>query len=235
MKRIGSVWGVVDVLGRRWSTAPWYGTGLTVSTGILAAILNDGCSPHTGAKLLRPETVQGKASTPYFRNSRLTHTAMFTDQIPAMPIKSNEYTPTGKPEIANATPLQPGPEDLSEGRGLSFALSHAQSPTGRAAGSASWDGVANLFWFADRENGIGGVVASQILLYEDLEVVGCSGAVESIIYNDLVHSHHCWPAIIPQSSSGSTPRGLPELLLADETSNNNMLDMSTGPRKALAY
>ncbi|KAL4906345.1 hypothetical protein BDW74DRAFT_177359 [Aspergillus multicolor] len=137
---------------------------------ILAAILNDGCSPHTGAKILKSETVK----------------EMFTDQIPTMPIKVNEYTPTGKPEIANPTPLMPGPEDLTEGWGLSFSLSHVQSPTGRAAGSASWEGVANLFWFADRENGIGGIIASQILPYGDLEVVKCSGEVERIIYDDLV-------------------------------------------------
>lgn len=30
-------------------------------SGIIATILNDGTSPHTGAKLLKPETVKGKA------------------------------------------------------------------------------------------------------------------------------------------------------------------------------
>lgn len=130
---------------------------------------------------------------------------MFTDQIARIPRKCNEYTPTGKPEIANPTPLLPCPDDLTEGWGLSSSLSHTKSPTGRAAGSGSWEGVANLFWFADRQNRIGGIIASQILPYggewhcnnktrgiqthdfvSDLEVLGCSEAVEKIIYDDLV-------------------------------------------------
>ena len=90
---------------------------------------------------------------------------MFTDQIPTMPRYCNEYTPSANPKLANPTPIFPSPDDATEGWGLSFSLSHSQSPTGRAAGSGSWEGVANLFWFADRENGIGGIIASQILPY----------------------------------------------------------------------
>lgn len=30
-------------------------------SGIIATMLNDGVSPNTGAKLLRPETVKGKS------------------------------------------------------------------------------------------------------------------------------------------------------------------------------
>lgn len=90
---------------------------------------------------------------------------MFKDQIPDMPRRCNEVTPSGKPELANPTPLIPCADDLTEGWGLSFSISHTKSSTGRAAGSASWEGLANLFWFADRENGIGGIIASQILPY----------------------------------------------------------------------
>ncbi|OJJ75774.1 hypothetical protein ASPBRDRAFT_191980 [Aspergillus brasiliensis CBS 101740] len=137
---------------------------------VLAALLNDGTSPHTGAKIVTPETVK----------------EMFTDQIPTMPRYCNEYTPSGKPELANPCPLIPSAEeDLTEGWGLSFSLSHTESPTGRAAGSGSWEGLANLFWFADRTNGIGGIIASQILPYGDLEVINCSESVEKIIYNGL--------------------------------------------------
>ncbi|KAJ5351892.1 beta-lactamase family protein [Penicillium brevicompactum] len=137
---------------------------------IIATLLNDGLSPHTGARLLRPETVQ----------------EMFTDQIPTMPRYCNEYTPSANPKLANPTPIFPSPDDATEGWGLSFSLSHSQSPTGRAAGSGSWEGVANLFWFADRENGIGGIIASQILPYGDIDVMKCSDSVEKIIYDDIV-------------------------------------------------
>ncbi|RAH79673.1 beta-lactamase family protein [Aspergillus japonicus CBS 114.51] len=136
---------------------------------IIATLLNDGTSPNTGAKLLQPETVQ----------------EMFTDQIPTMPRYCNEYTPSGKPLLANPCPLVPCADDLTDGWGLSFALSHTKSSTGRAAGSGSWEGLPNLFWFADRENGVGGIIASQILPYGDLEVLGGSERVESIIYDDI--------------------------------------------------
>ncbi|RAK93887.1 beta-lactamase family protein [Aspergillus costaricaensis CBS 115574] len=136
---------------------------------IVAALLNDGTSPHTGAKIVTSETVE----------------EIFTDQIPTMPRYCNEYTPSGKPELANPCPLIPCSEDLTEGWGLSFSLSHTERPSGRAAGSGSWEGLANLFWFADRTNGIGGIIASQILPYGDLEVINCSESVEKIIYNGL--------------------------------------------------
>ncbi|KAJ6094549.1 beta-lactamase family protein [Penicillium canescens] len=138
---------------------------------ILAVILNDGICANTGAQLLKPETVE----------------EMFADQIPTLPRYCNEKTPSGKPDLANPCPLVPCADNLTEGWGLSFSISHTQSPTGRAAGSGSWEGLANLFWFADRENGIGGIIASQILPYggKYLEVIKCSDSVEKIIYDDL--------------------------------------------------
>ncbi|KAE8374463.1 beta-lactamase family protein [Aspergillus bertholletiae] len=133
-------------------------------------LLNDGTDPKTGIQLLKPETVK----------------EMFTDQIPDMPRYCNEYTPSGKPLLANPCPLVPCDDDsLTEGWGLSFSLSHRKSPTGRAAGSASWEGLANLFWFADRENGVGAIIASQILPYGDLQVLGCMEEVEKMIYDEL--------------------------------------------------
>ncbi|KAE8138368.1 beta-lactamase family protein [Aspergillus pseudotamarii] len=136
---------------------------------IIATLLNDGTDPKTGTQLLKPETVK----------------EMFTDQIPDMPRYCNEYTPSGKPLLANPCPLVPCDDDLTEGWGLSFSISHRKSPTGRAAGSASWEGLANLFWFADQENGVGAIIASQILPYGDLEVLGCMEEVEKMIYNEL--------------------------------------------------
>ena len=34
---------------------------------------------------------------------------------------------------------------------------------GRAKGTANWAGLSNLFWWCDREKGVAGMVASQIL------------------------------------------------------------------------
>ncbi len=130
---------------------------------------------------------------------------MFTDQIPDLPRSCNEYTPSVKPELANPCPLTPAPDGLTEGWGLTFSLSHQRSPSGRAAGSASWEGLPNLFWFADRVNGIGGIIASQILPYGgksihagwtsidhlliassiDLKVLSVAEDVETIIYHEI--------------------------------------------------
>ena len=93
---------------------------------------------------------------------------MFKDQIPSMPRFCNEVAASAKPELANPGPLIPCADDITEGWGLSFSISHTKSSTGRAAGSASWGGLPNLFWFADREHGIGGMIASQILPFGGL-------------------------------------------------------------------
>lgn len=90
---------------------------------------------------------------------------MFKDQIPHMPRPCDEAWPSAKPWLANGTPLVPVPPGLTEGWGLSFSISHQASNTGRPAGTGSWEGLANLYWFADRKTGIAGVIASQILPY----------------------------------------------------------------------
>lgn len=90
---------------------------------------------------------------------------MFTDQIPDKPRPCDEEWPAAKPWLANGTPLVPVPAGLTEGWGLSFSLSHVKSDSGRSAGTASWEGMANLFWFADRSTGVAGIAASQILPY----------------------------------------------------------------------
>ncbi|KAI9043606.1 serine hydrolase domain-containing protein [Aspergillus affinis] len=138
---------------------------------LITVLLNDGTHPKTGVRLLKPETV----------------TEMFTDQIPDKPRYCNEYTPSAKPLLANPCPLVPCADDLTEGWGLSFSLSHQKSGTGRAAGAGSWEGLANLFWFADCQNGVGAIIASQILPYGDLKVLDTMETVEKVMYQDLLH------------------------------------------------
>lgn len=90
---------------------------------------------------------------------------MTKDQISNLPRDCNEFSPVAKPLLANPTPLAPSPEGQTEGWGFSFSISHVHEDTGRAAGTASWEGIANLFWFADRTNNVGGIIATQILPY----------------------------------------------------------------------
>ncbi len=46
---------------------------------------------------------------------------------------------------------------------LSFMINDQDAPTGRPAGSLTWAGLANLFYWIDRKNGVGGFWATQIL------------------------------------------------------------------------
>ncbi|BCR85200.1 uncharacterized protein ACHE_20658A [Aspergillus chevalieri] len=116
----------------------------------MALLLNKGACPRTKRQILKPETVN----------------QMLTNQIPSYPIYHNTPSKSAKPELANDCPVLPKAGNPSNGWGLTFALSHQENPeTGRAAGSASWEGLANLFWFADRTNGVAIIVGTQILPY----------------------------------------------------------------------
>ncbi|KAK6837555.1 hypothetical protein RU639_001639 [Aspergillus parasiticus] len=133
---------------------------------ILAMLLNNGTCPKTKAQILKLQTIQ----------------QMFTDQIPQYPIYHNDYCQSAKPTLANNCPIIPKPGNLTDGWGLTFMLSHERSETGRAAGSASWEGLANLYWFADRVNGIAMIFATQVLPYGDLEAVRLFQAIEKDVY-----------------------------------------------------
>lgn len=57
--------------------------------------------------------------------------------------------------------------------------------TGRSEGTAHWAGLANLWWWCDREQGVAGMIASQVLPFGDGEVVGLWSAVEEGVYEGL--------------------------------------------------
>lgn len=94
---------------------------------------------------------------------------MYTDQIPHIPRFPNKASPRAKPHLAKSDPVRsPAVQDEQQtaGWGLTFSLNHDENKaTGRPAGTASWEGIANLFWFADRKTGLGGMIGSQILPY----------------------------------------------------------------------
>lgn len=94
---------------------------------------------------------------------------MYKDQLPTMPRYINKPFLSAKPHLAKHAPVRPSaahePESKTEGWGLTFALNHEITESGRKPGSASWEGIANLFWWADRESGVGGMIGSQILPY----------------------------------------------------------------------
>ncbi|KAL4808162.1 beta-lactamase/transpeptidase-like protein [Aspergillus unguis] len=136
---------------------------------ILAVLLNNGTCPKTGAKLLSPSTVD----------------EMFKNQIPQHPNYSRQSIPASKPDLTNAIPeLYPVPGNPPQGWGLTFMLSNG-GPTGRSAQTAHWAGLANLWWWADREKGVAGMICTQILPFVDLPVLGLWGDVEGTVYQAL--------------------------------------------------
>ncbi|RHZ63446.1 serine hydrolase domain-containing protein [Aspergillus thermomutatus] len=136
---------------------------------VLAVLLNDGTCPRTGSKLLRKETVD----------------EMFSNQIPHFPNYSRQGIPAAKPDLTNPIPeLYPVSGDPPQGWGLTFMLSNGGA-TGRSNGTVHWAGLPNLWWWADREKGIAGIVCTQILPFADAQVLGLWGAVEAEIYKGL--------------------------------------------------
>ncbi|CAI0642421.1 unnamed protein product [Colletotrichum noveboracense] len=135
---------------------------------ILTVFLNDGTCPVTKAQILKKETVD----------------EMFKNQIPEFPNFGRAGIPPAKPELTNPIPeIYPVPGNPPQGWGLTFMI--AGGPTGRSDGTAWWAGLPNLFWWCDRENGVAGIVCSQILPFCDASVMGLWGQLEMGVYKGL--------------------------------------------------
>ncbi|KAK8110145.1 beta-lactamase/transpeptidase-like protein [Apiospora kogelbergensis] len=129
---------------------------------ILAMLLNDGTCPRTGAKLLDKATVE----------------EMFRNQIPDFPDFGRQGIPAAHPDLTNPLP------DLYPGWGLTFMQSNG-GPTGRSGGTGHWAGMANTWWWCDREHGVAGMVCTQILPFADPAVLGLWFQVETEAYKAL--------------------------------------------------
>jgi methyl acetate hydrolase len=66
--------------------------------------------------------------------------------------------------------------------GLSFLINPEALPTGRAAGSLAWAGLANSYYWIDPSTQVAGVYAAQLLPFFDDEAVALFGAFESAVY-----------------------------------------------------
>ncbi len=105
--------------------------------------LNDGDGPH--GRVLKPETVAMAV-----RNH--------------LGDKKIRVLPGVIPSLSNDAEFFPG---LSKSWSYSFMVNDETAPTGRPAGAIGWAGLANLFYWIDRENGFGGFWATQILPFAD--------------------------------------------------------------------
>jgi methyl acetate hydrolase len=87
------------------------------------------------------------------------------------------------PSLSNDAEFFPG---LSKSWALTFMVNDTVAPTGRPAGAIGWAGLANLFYWIDRQNGIGGFWATQVLPFGD--PVSFTGYMdfETTVYNSLM-------------------------------------------------
>lgn len=120
--------------------------------------LNDGMGPN--GRVLRPETVQMAAQN---------HLAD----------KKINMLPGVIPSLSHDVEFFPG---QSKSWALSFMVNDETAPTGRPAGALGWVGLANLFYWIDRQNGCGGFWATQILPLGDPASVEGWLAFESAVY-----------------------------------------------------
>ncbi|MEN0119464.1 MAG: serine hydrolase domain-containing protein [Agrobacterium cavarae] len=125
--------------------------------------LNDGDGRN--GRVLKPETVAMAA-----RNG-----------LGEMKIKG---LPGVIPSLSNYAEFFPG---MPKSWGLTFMINDEDAPTGRPSGSLAWAGLANLYYWIDRENGIGGFWATQIFPFADPASVGGFLEMETAVYDTLVN------------------------------------------------
>ena len=138
-----------------------YSTALDY-TKFMRMWLNDGAGPD-GQPILTPETVAMAAGN-------------HLGELKVKPL------PGVIPSLSNDAEFFPG---MPKSWALTFMLNDEEAPTGRPANSLAWAGLANLYYWIDRANGIGGFWATQIFPFADPTSVGGYLEFESAAYAGL--------------------------------------------------
>jgi len=125
------------------------------------ALLNGGSLG--GARILRPETVA----------------MMMVNQIGELNVHEMR---TAHPEYSNSFDQFPGQPHKW---GLSFDINEFPGPNGRSAGSISWAGLLNCYFWLDPVKKVTGAMFTQILPFFDARVVSLYGEFERGLYRGL--------------------------------------------------
>jgi CubicO group peptidase (beta-lactamase class C family) len=144
----------------------WSGGGPLYSTGrdylqLLQMLLHGGS--WNGARLLRPETVALMGEN-------------HTGASPAGVMK------TAQPEMSSDVDFFPGARIRW---GLGYMLNLDPGPNGRSAGTVSWGGIFNTYYWLDPVRRVTGLIMTQILPFADPPVVALYGRFERAIYAAL--------------------------------------------------
>jgi methyl acetate hydrolase len=86
---------------------------------------------------------------------------------------------TARPEASNDVEVFPG---MVKKWGLGFLINTDAAPTGRSAGSLTWGGLANTYYWIDPTRRIAGVFLTQILPFGDAEALSLAGRFERAVY-----------------------------------------------------
>jgi CubicO group peptidase (beta-lactamase class C family) len=155
-----------------WESAPvanpefWSGGGPLYSTArdyltFLQMLLNGGS--WNGARLLKSETVA---------EMNKNHTGT----IPAGIMK------TQNPALSNDVDLFPGAQIRW---GLGYMLNMEPGPNGRSAGTVSWGGIYNTYYWLDPSKRVTGLIMTQILPFADTRALTLYGQFERGVYEAL--------------------------------------------------
>ena len=123
------------------------GHGLYATVGdymkFIRMVLNDGAGAN--GRVLKPETVE-----------RMAQNGLGEMKIKGLPGVIGNLT--------NDAEFFPG---MPKSWAYTFMINDEEAPTGRPAGELGWAGLANLYYWIDRKNSIGGFWATQIFPFAD--------------------------------------------------------------------
>ncbi|MGH7044899.1 MAG: serine hydrolase domain-containing protein [Stellaceae bacterium] len=144
----------------------WSGGGGLYSTGpdylrFLQMVLNRG--EFGGSQLLRPETVVAMAMN---QTGDLEAGIMRT----VMPERTNDFA------------LFP---EMRCQWGLGWMITPQPGPNGRGAGSLTWGGVFNSYYWIDPDKQVAGVILTQFLPFADPRALALAGSFERGVYAAL--------------------------------------------------
>lgn len=123
-------------------------------------ILNDGAGPH--GRVLQPATVALLAQ----------------DGLAPQGLRVGGWT-SSQPALSRSGEFLPG---IDKGWAHTFMTNRQPAPSGRPAGALMWSGLANLYFWIDRHNGLGGFWAAQLLPFQDAVAYPAFVDFEAAVY-----------------------------------------------------
>ena len=151
----------LPVKGEFWSAGgPLYSTARDYLV-FLQMLLNEGS--FNGARLLKPETVA---------LMNRNHTGNIAAGVLKAELKN----------LSNDVDLFPGADVRW---GLGYMLNLQAGPNGRSAGTVSWGGIFNTYYWLDPAKRVTGLIMTQILPFADARALKVYGQLERGVYESL--------------------------------------------------